>query len=172
MINSLNQNLITMTPAVKQTLNSAEEVCFAADIGGRAALVIKASESNVNHWRGAGRPIAYRYATGYYPTGAVISLAVTVFADDGRAVTAVTMLNVNSKHDFPLLLKFACQDRLYLHLFGDQARFKFSKWVRHGRQHSKRLTALIRGARSHNAHCDTLDWQRSVTSFVAIADQG
>lgn len=170
MINSLNQNLIIMTPAVKQTLNSAEEICFAADIGGQAALVIKASESDVNHWRGAGLPIAYQYAAGYYPTGAVISLAATVFADDGRAVTAVTMLNVSSEHDFPLLLKFACQDRLYLHLFGDQARFKFSKWVRHGRQHSERLTVLIRRARSHNTHCSYLDWQRSVTSFAAIGD--
>jgi hypothetical protein len=60
---------------------------------------------------------------------------VTIFANNGRAVTDVTLLNVNSRHHYPLLLKLACQDRLYLQLFGDQARFLFTKWVMHGAQH-------------------------------------
>ena len=57
-------------------------VCFAMEIDEIASIVIKATDSDIEQWRGQ-RPVGLQPQMGLHATGAVLALVVTIFELDG-----------------------------------------------------------------------------------------
>jgi len=141
-------------------------VCFAMEIDEIASIVIKATDSDIEQWRGQ-RPVGLQPQMGLHATGAVLALVVTIFELDGSRFTGETILNVASQSDLELLNTLARQRLYHVHFFNGRNEYVFSKEMPFRSKNQVELKQIIGQAQRHNKKCARLDWARAKSDFFS-----
>lgn len=139
-------------------------VCFALEVNELAAIIIKATDSDLKLWRGE-RPLGLQPMLYKGDTGAVLALVVTIFEPGGNRFTAESTLNVSQPAELELLHQLSRQREWYVHFFDGRNEYAFSKSMPYRSAARAELAGLIRQAVRHNETCGRLDWARAKQDY-------
>lgn len=133
-------------------------VCTAIEINGVCSVVAKLPKSDIRGFDGP-IPIGYRAEAGFYPTAAVIRLALDIFDRPDEPFGLEVFFNVADPADLAAARRLSEQDVIDIHFADMAGRYAgLSKQVRHREPHKSEVAAMIDQAVAYNATLAVVDF--------------
>ena len=118
--------------------------CLAVETDIGVAHICHAADADIENF--ADKPVQYQWQLITMPTAPLIRLEVEILDRPANPYQFESFLNVDSEDQARVLDQLANQDQLYLAFYGDGLNYRFTKIVKHDRQHWQYLDEMVEWA--------------------------
>ncbi len=136
-----------LPPDIREVFEKMGYGCLAAETNVGIVHVCHASDADIEGF--VDKPVRYQWQLIKMPTAPLIRLDITILDRPENPFKFESFLNVAAADQAQVLADLANQDKLYLAMYGDDLKYRYTKVIDHGKQQWQQLDEIAIKAMLH-----------------------